>query len=87
MHLIPCPWCGARHETEFVHAGETKKPRPRDASTVPDTEWRDYLMARENPRGPVRGTWWHVRGCGLFFAIERDTRSHAFTPAKAEGGS
>ncbi|MBM3597996.1 MAG: sarcosine oxidase subunit delta [Alphaproteobacteria bacterium] len=84
MHLVPCPWCGERHESEFAYAGEKKSPRPLDAGSLADDVWIDYVIGRANPRGVTREKWWHVRGCGLMFSIERDTRSHEFVAGSAE---
>ncbi|MBM3571444.1 MAG: sarcosine oxidase subunit delta [Alphaproteobacteria bacterium] len=84
MHLIPCPWCGERHESEFVYFGEKKSSRPLDVSGLSDAEWLEFLTRRENPVGPVREKWWHLRGCGSMFSIERDTRTHDFSPGSAE---
>lgn len=77
MMLIPCPWCGERPEGEFVCAGETVPPRPADPSAVDDQSWAGYITNRRNIRGLQSEWWWHVRGCGTGFEIERDTLTHA----------
>jgi len=77
MLKIPCPFCGPRNESEFMHGGPAKKPRPNDPAGVSDEEWVDYLTVPPNPMGPVLEKWWHVRGCGRWVTIERDTVTHA----------
>ena len=76
MLTIICPFCGPRNEIEFVHGGPSKKQRPEDTSSFDDAAWIEYLTVPPNPLGPVRENWWHVRGCGSWFTIIRDTRSH-----------
>ena len=76
MLIIPCPWCGARPETEFFCGAEAVEPRPRDPARFDDAAWVDWLTNRVNPRGPIRERWWHQRGCGLWFTITRDTATH-----------
>ncbi len=76
MLRIPCPFCGPRNETEFAYGGPLKARRPDDASALDDAAWIEYLTVPENPLGPVRERWWHVRGCGLWITLTRDTRSH-----------
>ena len=76
MLKIPCPFCGPRNETEFAHGGPQKQRRPDDSSSMDDHEWIEYLTVPPNPFGPVRERWWHVRGCGQWFTLTRDTRSH-----------
>ncbi len=76
MLKLKCPWCGARHESEFVCGGPTKDPRPEDASKISDEDWIDYLTVRPNPVGPLVENWWHRHGCGRWFIIERNTITH-----------
>jgi sarcosine oxidase subunit delta len=76
MLLIPCPWCGPRDEPEFLFAGEPAA-RPAPAEQVSDTAWADYLYFRDNDKGPHREIWCHSGGCGQWFAMERDTVTHA----------
>ena len=76
MLKIPCPFCGPRNETEFAHGGTLKDRRPENASALDDQAWVEYLTVPDNPLGPVRERWWHVRGCGQWFTITRDTRTH-----------
>ncbi len=75
MLLITCPFCGARHETEFVYGGPVGPDRP-DPGKVSDDEWLEYLLIVPNPTGPVEERWWHARGCGDWFTIWRNTVTH-----------
>ena len=84
MLLIPCPWCGERPESEFTCAGEVTAARPRDPGTVSDAAWADFITLRANVRGLHAERWWHVRGCGTWFVIRRDTVTHEIHP---EGGA
>ena len=77
MLLIPCPWCGEREETEFRCSGEAHIARPRQASTLSDDAWADYLFMRCNPKGVHFERWRHVHGCGRWFNVARDTVSDA----------
>ena len=81
MLLVPCPWCGPRHENEFVCTGEATAPRPRDPQALSDEAWTDWLIQRENRRGPHRERWWHARGCGSWFELTRDTVTHEIATA------
>jgi len=76
MLLINCPFCGPRNESEFVHGGPVREPRPESPQDLSDAEWVQYLTVTQNPVGPVLEKWWHVRGCGEWVTIERDTRTH-----------
>lgn len=76
MLKITCPFCGPRNESEFAYGGPAKSRRPDDPSEISDTDWVDYLTVAVNPMGPVREKWWHVRGCGKWLSIVRDTVSH-----------
>ncbi len=80
MLVIPCPWCGDRHESEFVCAGEKRPPRPADPQACDPQDWIAYLCHRRNPRGPSLETWWHAKGCGLWFTLLRDTATHEVRP-------
>ncbi len=76
MLLIPCPFCGARDETEFVYGGDAGVERPRNPETATDEAWTDYLCFRDNPQGLHRELWFHRDGCRRWITIERDTRTH-----------
>jgi heterotetrameric sarcosine oxidase delta subunit len=56
-----------------------KKIRPRDPDQLSDQEWVEYLTVPQNPIGPVEERWWHVRGCGKWLTITRDTLTHEIT--------
>lgn len=75
MLLIACPWCGARPENEFRYGGEAHIARPRDAGSLDDQEWAEFLYMRTNPRGVHYERWRHIHGCGRFFNCVRDTVS------------
>ena len=78
MQLFPCPFCGARDETEFFFAGEAGHERPQPAETVSDATWAAYLYTHENPKGQTREIWIHLT-CHEAFILERDTATHAVT--------
>ena len=61
MLLIPCPWCGARDETEFQCGGEAHIVRPVQPAALSDDQWADYLFMRSNPKGVHFERWRHVR--------------------------
>lgn len=71
MIVIPCPWCGPRNASEFVHNGEPR-PRPAVDATSPD-DWRGYLYLQHNPCDWVTERWFHRAGCRRFFLVERHT--------------
>ena len=73
MFLIPCPWCGARDQSEFRCGGEAHIARPADPASLSDAAWADYLFMRTNPKGPHRERWCHAHGCGRWFHVTRDT--------------
>jgi heterotetrameric sarcosine oxidase delta subunit len=72
---INCPFCGPRNETEFTYGGPVGPDRP-DPEKATDAEWVEYLTFVPNPAGPVQERWWHSKGCGTWFSIWRDTRTH-----------
>ena len=76
MLLIPCPHCGPRNESEFQHGGPARIRRPVDIGAMDDEQWVDYLTVLQNPMGPVDEKWWHVRGCGAWLTLSRDTVTH-----------
>jgi len=75
MQLFPCPFCGPRDESEFHFAGEAGNLRP-DGREVSADRWAGYLHMRDNPKGATKEIWVHMT-CGEFFAMERDTVTHA----------
>lgn len=76
MLLIPCPWCGARSEDEFLNGGEAGKRRPADPAQAGSEEWYRYLYTPANTKGWLRERWWHVRGCRRWFKVDRNTHTH-----------
>jgi heterotetrameric sarcosine oxidase delta subunit len=76
MLRIPCPWCGARDETEFTYGGQAEVAYPADPESLSDEEWAEYLFVRDNPRGPFRERWLHTFGCRRWFDLTRDTRTN-----------
>lgn len=84
MLKIPCPFCGERNESEFVHGGALKPRRPDNAGEIAERDWIDYLTVPPNPIGPLRERWWHLRGCGSWFTLTRDTLSHDLLDDDAE---
>ena len=77
MNLFPCPFCGERDEHEFHYGGELGNHRPVPAAEISAARWSAYLYERDNLKGIKREIWVHDGGCGTFFAMERDTVSHA----------
>lgn len=75
MQLFPCPFCGNRPETEFTYCAEPRE-RPEPASEVSNERWAAYLFENRNPKGATREIWLH-QTCGEFFALDRDTVTHA----------
>jgi sarcosine oxidase, subunit delta len=75
---LPCPWCGPRDQSEFLHRGEFVV-RP-DAAVASDEEWIDYLYYRGNVRGWQREYWVHIHGCQQLFVIRRHTLTHDIEP-------
>jgi sarcosine oxidase, subunit delta len=74
MLRISCPYCGPRDETEFVFGGPSHVTRP--SGDADDRIWSAYLFDRKNPVGLNRERWSHAYGCGRWFNIARDTRTH-----------
>ena len=77
MLLVPCPCCGELAEIEFQNGGEALE-RPSTPASLDAAQWADYLFNRANRKAVVRENWWHRHGCGLWFVLERDTRSNHF---------
>ena len=73
MHLITCPFCGPRDETEFRYGAEAGKQRGTAEASA--EEWSRYLHAQHNPKGETREIWLHL-ACGEFFLVERNTITH-----------
>jgi len=84
MHLIPCPWCGPREETEFACGGEADIVRP-DPAAASDEAWANYLYMRSNRKGAARERWLHRYGCRRWFILRRDTVSHEISAVERIG--
>jgi heterotetrameric sarcosine oxidase delta subunit len=76
MLLIPCPWCGARAQTEYSYGGDATVERPTSPEQVSREEWLDHVYLRDNPRGPHLEWWYHGAGCRRWFKVRRDTLTH-----------
>jgi methylglutamate dehydrogenase subunit B len=83
MLSIPCPWCGARDQTEFTYGGDGSLQRPH--ADAPQQEWLDYVYLRDNPRGRHHELWHHTASCRRWILVERDTLTHEITAASAVG--
>jgi len=76
MLIIPCPYCGPRHEQEFHYGRQAHVAYPEDPSALTDEEWAHYLFYRDNPRGPHAERWVHSAGCRKWFNVVRDTLTY-----------
>jgi heterotetrameric sarcosine oxidase delta subunit len=79
MLLIPCPWCGARDQTEFTYHGDATVQRP--TADAPAEAWTAYVYERPNLRG-LHDEWWqHTSGCRQWIVVRRDTATHRIEAA------
>lgn len=76
MMSIKCPWCGARNQDEFACGGEAHILRPARPETVSDKSWADYQYSHAAAFGLHLEKWHHLYGCGQWFNVARDTRTH-----------
>jgi sarcosine oxidase subunit delta len=76
MMLIDCPWCGARNQDEFSCGGQAHIERPQQPESVSDRTWAEYQFVRLNSCGLHFERWQHIYGCGQWFHMARDTRTH-----------
>jgi sarcosine oxidase, subunit delta len=83
MMQIPCIHCGPRDESEFTCGGTSHLTRP--APDADDTAWAEYLFFRDNPKGLHCERWRHTQGCGQWFNLARDTRTHDILSVYAMG--
>ncbi len=74
MLILPCPNCGERNVSEFRFGGEYN-PRPQDPEACDDAMWSSYLYLCENRLGVEKAWWYHQAGCGLWFLVERHTKT------------
>jgi sarcosine oxidase subunit delta len=79
--LIPCPWCGARAQSEFNYGGDATLKRP--APDAPVEAWTAFVYQRDNPAGPHDELWFHGAGCRQWFRVRRDTRTHEIVASEA----
>jgi heterotetrameric sarcosine oxidase delta subunit len=73
MLLLPCPYCGARDQSEFAYGGEAHIARPEKPETLSDEEWAEFVFMRTNTKGPLAERWNHASGCRRWFNLIRDT--------------
>lgn len=81
MLLIQCPVCGVEgEEGDFHYGGEAhiRRPATHDPDNITDSEQRDYLFMRKNPKGLHFERWRCDRGCGKWFNAARDTVTMEF---------
>jgi sarcosine oxidase subunit delta len=64
--------CGKRNAYEFRFGGEDKGPRPDEAGLTP-SQWCDYVHMNQCASGVQKEWWYHREGCGIWFAVYRDT--------------
>ena len=83
MMRIPCPWCGARAQTEFTYGGDGTLARPAAGASI--EEWAAFVYLRDNPAGPHTELWYHGAGCRQWFRVRRDTRTHAILASAPPG--
>ncbi len=85
MLLIPCPWCGERHENEFTYGGDASLSIPTGEHQGDLAAWDRFVFERENPAGLFDELWHHSYGCGKWLRLKRDTRTNQFAKDKAGG--
>lgn len=83
MLRIACPYCGIRDETEFTFGGPSHITRPK--TEADDGIWTSYLFNRKNPAGVHLERWAHIYGCGRWFNVARDSRTHEILKTYAMG--
>lgn len=83
MLLLPCPFCGPRNQIEFTYGGDANVPRPN--GNAGQAEWVDRVYIRTNPCGPHEELWLHSAGCGTWFKVRRDTRTHRILSTATNG--
>ena len=85
MLHVPCPWCGARDETEFRYGGQAHVAYPAEPDSLSDEQWADFLFMRDNPKGDFAERWFHSAGCRRWFNVVRSTVTHEFRHAYGIG--
>ena len=76
MMLIPCPWCGERHEQEFTHGGDASVSMPSGDRKNDLEAWYRYVYERVNPAGESVEYWHHSFGCNKWFKLTRNTANN-----------
>ena len=78
MLFLRCPHCRERRdESEFRCGGEFRGPPP--AADAALAAWTGYLFERDNTKGGQIESWHHLKGCGQWFLVRRDTVSQDIT--------
>ncbi|HLT89336.1 MAG TPA: sarcosine oxidase subunit delta [Woeseiaceae bacterium] len=84
MHLIHCPHCGPRAQTEFRYRIDAEGVPVEWENESPDEAHRRTFY-RTNAIGFHRELWWHEAGCRSWLVIERHNRSHAIRSVALAG--
>ncbi len=82
MLLIPCPFCGARAQTEFVFERSVDSVVALDAT--PEAAMA-ALFTRTNPRGPDDEIWRHTYGCRAWMIVTRHRVTHVISAVRPVG--
>jgi len=72
MKLLRCPHIGLRPVSEFTYGGEAVAER--DPETCDDSAWADHVFNVNGEPG-IRREWWHHGPSGIWFILDRDTRT------------
>lgn len=72
MKLLQCPHIGHRPVSEFTYGGEAVAEP--EANTCDDSPWADHVFNVNGAPG-IRREWWHHGPSGIWFVLERDTRT------------
>ena len=72
MKLLRCPHIGPRPVSEFTYGGEAFAER--DPETCDDSAWADHVFNVNGEPG-IRREWWHHGPSGIWFILDRDTRT------------
>ena len=67
-----------------MNGGPARVARPENPADYDNEAWIDYLTHQPNPVGITTETWWHARGCGAWFTVQRDTTSHVIIESANE---
>ena len=86
MHLIPCPWCGGRAETEFEYLHD-QSVLERQWGSEAHGQFLERVYLRDHHVGVHTEIWQHVHGCRGWFKLERDNLTHEIHASEALGSS